>query len=157
MHDVEIRTQNPFTVAAVDHAGAYMQIGRSFSTLYDWTVEHGLLNPQARSIAIYYDDPTTVPQAQLRSKACVEITEPEQVVFDGKVSRLEVAGGEFAVFTYIGPYSQLESAYRWLYREWLPTSEREAAQAPVYEVYLNNCRDTPPMQLMTEICLPLKS
>jgi AraC family transcriptional regulator len=34
-------------------------------------------------------------------------------------------------------------------------SEHEAADAPVFEEYLNNPKDTAPSELLTEICLPL--
>jgi AraC family transcriptional regulator len=36
---------------------------------------------------------------------------------------------------------------------WLPDSGREPANAPPYEVYLNDARTTPPEELLTEICI----
>ena len=38
---------------------------------------------------------------------------------------------------------------------WLVQSGREAADAPVFEEYLNSPKDTAPADLVTEICLPL--
>jgi AraC family transcriptional regulator len=48
------------------------------------------------------------------------------------------------------------AAYDWLYGQWLPSSGREAADAPVFEDYLNSPRDTLPTELRTDIYLPLK-
>ncbi len=55
-----------------------------------------------------------------------------------------------------GPYSDMKAAYDWLFGEWLVQSGREVADAPVPEDYLNNPRDVPPTELLTDICLPLK-
>jgi AraC family transcriptional regulator len=54
-----------------------------------------------------------------------------------------------------GPYAELNKAYRWLYREWLPTSGEQCADRPIFEEYLNNPRALPPEQWLTDICLPL--
>ena len=48
-------------------------------------------------------------------------------------------------------------AHRWFYGEWLRKSGRDVRDAPVLEIYLNDPRELPPTELLTEICLPLKS
>ena len=40
--------------------------------------------------------------------------------------------------------------------EWLMQSGREAGDAPAFEEYLNNPRDTAPPELLTDIYLPLR-
>ena len=57
---------------------------------------------------------------------------------------------------HVGPYAELERAYAWLYREWLPSSGEDPADAPCVEEYLNDARTTPPPELRTEIWLPLQ-
>jgi AraC family transcriptional regulator len=156
MHPVDIRTHEAFTVAAVDHRGPYMNIGQAFETVARWLATRNQLAPDARWLGIYFDDPDATPESDLHSQACVEIARPDEVEFSAPVARVDVAGGEFAVLTHVGPYAQLCFAYQWLYGEWLPHSGRETADAPVHEVYLNNPRDTPPTELVTEIWLPVK-
>jgi len=56
---------------------------------------------------------------------------------------------------YKGPYSGLAAAYRHLYGVWLPESGEEPSNAPPFEVYLNNPRDTAPEDLLTDVCVPL--
>jgi AraC family transcriptional regulator len=50
----------------------------------------------------------------------------------------------------------MKTAYEWLYGVWLPDSGWEAADAPVFEEYLNNPRDTAPTDLLSEINLPIR-
>ena len=157
MHQVDFRSQGPFTVAAMEHKGDYMNIGRAFEMLFHWLATRGLVDPKARSLGIYFDDPAAVAAADLRSMACCELFAPDAVKLESPVSRMEVAGGEFAVLTQVGPYAQLCFAYQWLYGEWLPKSGRETGEAPVFEIYVSDPRETAPADLVTEIWLPLKA
>jgi AraC family transcriptional regulator len=50
----------------------------------------------------------------------------------------------------------MRAAYDWLFGQWLPSSGREAADAPIFEDYLDSPRDTLPTELRTDIYLPLK-
>jgi AraC family transcriptional regulator len=156
MHRVDIRRQGAFSVAAVDHQGDYMTIGRDFEMLFHWLSVRNLVDPHARSLGVYFDDPAAVDTHALRSKACCELFDPGAVKFEAPVSRFEIAGGEFAVLTHVGPYAQLCFAYQWLYGEWLPASGRETGDAPVFEIYINDPRETAAAELVTEIWLPVK-
>ena len=66
------------------------------------------------------------------------------------LERAEIDGGRYAVLRHKGPYADMKAAYRWLFGEWLTSSGEEAADAPVFEEYLNSPRDTPPVELRTE-------
>jgi AraC family transcriptional regulator len=49
----------------------------------------------------------------------------------------------------------MKAAYEWLYGVWLVQSGKEPGDAPVFEEYLNNPRNTAPNELLTDIYLPL--
>lgn len=66
-----------------------------------------------------------------------------------------LGGGLCAVLRHQGPYATMRAAYQWLYGQWLVQSGFEAADSPVFKEYLNNPRDTPPAQLLSDIYLPL--
>ena len=68
---------------------------------------------------------------------------------------LALPGGRAAVARHRGPYAELEAAYAWLYRDWLPASGQEPADHPCFELYLNDPRRTAPADLLTDVCLPL--
>jgi AraC family transcriptional regulator len=155
MRDVVIRDIEGFDVLTVDHVGPYMQIGKAFDTLMGWLAARGLLSGEMRMIGIYYDDPTAVPEDELRSKAGVWLPRAVDVSGDASVSVTSIVGGKYAVLRHKGPYADMTSAYQWLYGEWLVNSEHEAADAPVFEEYLNNPKETAPANLLTDICLPV--
>ncbi len=157
MREVVIRDVPAMNVISVDHVGPYMQIGKAFDSLIGWLAGRNLLSAQMRMVGIYYDDPGIVPEAELRSKAGVVL--PHDVDVDADVAApvgiTPVRGGQYAVLRHQGPYSDMRAAYEWLYGTWLVQSGREAADAPVFEEYLNNPKETAPADLLTEICLPL--
>jgi AraC family transcriptional regulator len=153
MHDVIIRDLAPVRIAALSHSGPYMNIGSTFDRLGAWAAGRGLADGQTRSFAIYYDDPDAVPAEALRSEAGLLL---DREVEDGPVHMVEIAGGRYAVLRHKGPYAELEGAYRWLYRDWLPASGHRPADRPCFEEYLNDCRTLPPEEWLTDICLPLE-
>ncbi|KQR76545.1 AraC family transcriptional regulator [Burkholderia sp. Leaf177] len=152
-HEVTIRDIPAMTVVSIDHSGPYMQIGKAFDSLIGWLASRELLSPEIRMIGIYYDDPGIVPESELRSKAGVVL--PRDIDVAPPVSLTHVRGGQYAVLRHKGPYSDMRAAYEWLYGAWLTQSGREAADAPAFEAYLNNPKETAPADLLTEICLPL--
>jgi AraC family transcriptional regulator len=151
---IEIRQTPPLLLLTVEHIGSYMEIGRAFETLFGRATALGLLTPETRMIGVYCDDPTAVPEDKLRSHAA--IVAPPDAETIAPLRRLETRGGEYAILRHKGPYADMRSAYLWLFGTWLPQSGREAADAPVIEEYLNNPRDTPPSELLTELLLPLR-
>jgi AraC family transcriptional regulator len=153
MYDVSIRHFQPVRLAALRHSGDYMEIGTTFERIFAWAVGRGLIGPQTRSIGVYYDDPDAVPVASLRADAGLSVA--PDVTVDGDLRVVEVPGGRHAVLHHKGPYAELNKAYRWLYREWLPKSGEQCADRPCFEEYLNNPRTLPPEEWLTDICLPL--
>jgi AraC family transcriptional regulator len=152
--DVVIKTLPPMRAICVEHTGSYMMIGKAFDMLFGRLGAASLLGTQApRLIGIYYDDPSAVPEAALRARAGV-IADTDIAVAP-PLEITEVRGGRYAVLRHKGPYADMKAAYQWPYWEWLVQSGAEAADAPVFEEYLNSPRDTAPTELLTDICLPL--
>ena len=153
MYDVEVRNVPATRLLTVAHRGSYMDIGKAFEQVMGWVASQGLMGPDTRLFGIYYDDPEAVPEDQLRSRAGVVMGEgfPE----DSPLEVTEIPGGEHAVLRYKGPYADMLGAYQWFFSEWLMKSNHEAGDAPMFEEYLNNPRDTPPTELLTDIYMPL--
>ncbi|HYD70767.1 AraC family transcriptional regulator [Azospirillum sp.] len=153
MNDVTVRDLEPIRVAAIAHRGPYMEIGTAFARLSAWAAGRGLLGPNTRAFGVAYDDPDTVPAAELRSEACLAVG-PE-VEGEGDVYIREIPGGRHAVLLHKGPYAELHRSYRRLYRDWFPASGFVPADRPAVEEYLNDCRTLPPEEWLTEIRIPL--
>jgi len=153
MYDVSIKTIPVVQAASITHVGSYMQIGQAFETLYGWLAARNLIGPDTRSVGIYYDDPDSVPEQQLRSRAGIVVD--KGFPLEAPLEPVEIAGGPYAVLRYQGPYADMKAAYQWLYGVWLAQSGKEPANAPAFEEYLNNPRNTSPSDLLTDIYLPL--
>ncbi|MBN8632254.1 MAG: AraC family transcriptional regulator [Rhodobacterales bacterium] len=154
MHPVTIRTEGPIRLAALPHQGAYHEISRAFQKLSALMASRDLFPSAGRMIAVFYDDPQSVPEPDLRSQAGFEMKGPADL--SAPLEEVTLPGGRQAVLTYRGPYAGLPAAYDELFGLWLPQSGEEPADAPSFEVYLNTPMDTAPEDLVTELHLPLK-
>lgn len=155
MFQVSIQTLPTTTLAGIAHQGAYLGISRAFDQLVGIAAARNLFAADTRMVGIYRDDPSIVDEENLRSSACISVA--TDGLLEAPLQRDTVGGGRHAILRFKGPYSDMQSAYQWLFGVWLPNSGEEAADAPVFEEYLNNPRDTSPTELLTDICLPLKS
>ena len=156
MFNVTIRDTAPVRLAAFRHQGHYLEIGPVFERLYTWAGPRGLMGPATRGIGIYYSDTQSAPPAEWQSDACISVGETvTQSAEPGAPRIIDLAGGRHAVLRHQGPYAELHKAYTWLFGTWLPQSGEEPADRPCFEEYLNNPRDLPPQEWLTEISLPL--
>jgi AraC family transcriptional regulator len=153
-HEVRIEQVPRRRLAFLRHVGPFRAVGPTFQRLGDWAGRHGLFRPDTLVLGICYDDPEVTPADKLRVDCCVTVG--DDVTPQGEVGVQTFEGGECAVMTHIGPYSQLGEAYRWLYGVWLPASGREPRHAPSFMVHYGGPKDTPPEQLRTDIHLPLE-
>ena len=153
---VTIRRSDPIAVIARCHAGDYAAIGGTFERLNAAAIGRGWIGAATRYFGLYYDDPSATPAAAQRSDACVTVPSGMEAGAERDLRPLTIAGGIHAVLLHVGPYAELHRAYTWLYREWLPSSGAEPADAPCVEEYLNDPRTTPPPELRTEIWLPVR-
>jgi AraC family transcriptional regulator len=153
MYPVTLRQEPARRLIGLAHTGDYHLIGKKFEAFGALCETRKLWPHLGVMAAIYYDDPDSVPAADLRSYAGGEFHGAE--IPEGLEER-HLAGGKVAVLTYKGPYAGISAAYHSLFGNWLPGSGEEPAEAPCYELYLNNPREVAPEELLTEICLPLK-
>lgn len=152
-YKVTIRHVPALSVIAIDHHGSYMQVGKAFHQLYVLLGANNWIVPGQRSIGVYFDDPDITPEQNLHSQAgIITATVPP---IEPPLIHSKIRGGDYAVLRYQGPYASMRAAYQWLYGQWLPQSGFEAADAPIFEEYINNPREVAASELITDIYLPL--
>lgn len=154
---VTIRRSASIAVIARAHHGDYATIGGTFERLNTTAIGRGWIDASTRYFGLYYDDPSATPAPAQRSDACLAIPPAVDTGGDADLRSLIIAGGAYAVLLHVGPYAELQRAYTWLYRDWLPASGHEPADRPCVEAYLNDPRTTPATDLRTEIWLPLQT
>jgi len=153
MYPITIEQFDGAALATLAHQGDYQQIGTTFDRLFMLASSRDLVGPATRSFGVYYDDPSQVPAARLRSRA--GLTLPPGATADAVFEPFELPAARCAVLEYTGPYSEIEAAYDWLFAQWLPASGQETLDFPMWEEYVNDPKTTPAAELKTRIYLPL--
>ncbi|ATC92940.1 AraC family transcriptional regulator [Pseudoalteromonas tunicata] len=158
MYTIDMMPITELTLLGLDHQGDYMNIGQTFEKLFIAAASLGLVNQETRSFGLYFDDPKTVAQADLRSTACISVpAATEQNASDPNLKVIALPAGKAATLLFKGPYAELEQPYDWLFGHWLPQSELEPLDFPPFEEYLNDPKNTPPTELLTRIHCLVKS
>ena len=154
MFTIEIMNLDALEVAYYPHQGDYMEIDAVFEKLFMYGVSQNLATKDTRSFGLYLDDPLSVEQSKLRSKACATIPAGVELPGEDAPEKLTIPAGRYASVLFKGSYAELETPYNWFFGEWLPSSGYEAANFPPMEEYLNDPKETPPNELLTRIyCL----
>lgn len=153
MHTVTLEDFSGLTLATLPHRGSYESIGVAFDRLYMLAGARGLADTETVGYGVYYDDPAQTAVDALRSSAGIPVAAGADL--DAVFERVVLPAGRCAVLEHVGPYSELEAAYAWLFGPWLAQSGHEPADVPVFEAYLNDPKTTPPAELLTRIYLPL--
>ena len=155
MHDVSIQTLPAQRILALPHRGPYVEIGATFRALWVKASNSGLVSHiNGPAVALFYDDPQETPAQDLRGHAGLSV-DADAPVPDGFDDLLRPAG-RHAVLHLKGPYTGIPAAWSWLYGTWLPQSGEVPADSAPFELYPNGPDDTPPAELITKICVPLR-
>lgn len=153
MYAVTLQTEPDRRLLGLAHIGPYERISQTFDRLGPMAGAAGLFAHARGMAAVYLDDPAAVPPERLRSVAGLIIA--GDVAAPEGFEDITLPGGAHAVLDFRGPYVGLAAAYRYLYGPWLADSGRVPADAPSWELYVNDPRDTRPEDLVTHLHLPL--
>lgn len=148
--NITVEQRPSITVFAMRHTGPYPEIAKTFNELWQWVCSEKRESQAKSGLCIYYDDPVVTPAEQCRADTCVELEQPYPEDSE-RIRRVEIPAGTYARYRHVGSYSMLGQAYEALCGQWLSTSGYEAANAPPFEIYVNNPYDTPEEQLITDI------
>lgn len=153
-YEVTVRFVPEVELAGIEQRGSYMRIGKAFETCFGQFSAHALMRPDTRWMAVYQDDPASVPERQLSACAGLSLP-PDGARICAPLVNFTLGGCHCAILNHQGPYATMAAAYQWLYGQWLVNSGLEPLDRPVFEEYLNNPRDTAPANLLSRIYLPV--
>ena len=114
---------------------------------------YGLHSCGCKYISLTLDCPLISSEEQARFM--VGITVPKSFDIPNGFSVYEIEAGEYAVFQFKGLYHELNRVYRYIYLDWLPTSEYTLREPYTFETYLNTPEKTPLSELRTDIYIPI--
>jgi len=138
-------------VAAVSHSGPYWAIGHAFGELHQRLSAVGLTE-HGPGLAIFYDDPDSVAEADLRSVAGVVVPAEADV---GGLEDVALPGGRYLRAEFIGEYAGLPEAWRSLYAKEIPSGGYELRDGACFEIYVTEHGTVPPEQMRTDLYVPI--
>ena len=152
---VEVKELPPVRIATLRYTGPYgAPIGEFWA--------HRVV-PWARSLGvrldwrygISYDDPSMTPPSECRYDAGIEV--PDDFVATGETRIQQLPGGLHAVARFHGSAIEIERAWPWMLREWLPDSGYQMDDRPCFERQgPNDSGGGPGLPFDCDICIPVK-
>ncbi|MBX3386425.1 MAG: AraC family transcriptional regulator [Phycisphaeraceae bacterium] len=142
-------------VATISHRGDYLALCSAGERLLEWASNHALLRPNAACCAIFHDNPQEVPEADLRSEACIEVPLGTPPDTETGIEIKTIPGGLFVSALFKGHPHKLHQAYPWLFGRWMPEHGHVPAEGPCYQVYLLSPFCAPEQEMLTSINIPI--
>lgn len=143
--------------ACILHKGDYRQISHTFGRLMEWIETQKTDLSTSEIFSQSYDSPMSTSVEELRSEACISLTDPTTVSDDfNDIEQRERTAGWYATSILQGSYDGIAEAYQNMLADVLAQPGNDIADAPFIEIYLNDCRTLPEAEWLTELCIPLK-
>ena len=148
---MEFRTENVDrkSFIAMVHHGAYDQIGSAWERVFEVAGPKGWATPETEMVAVYDDDPSEVPEDQLKSYAC--ISRPASFDNEDGFESKDVGGGRYLVGTFVGAYAGLGKAWN---ETMAKAGEHEHRDGDHFEKHLVHDAENPE-RCVTEIYVPI--
>lgn len=109
-----------------------------FARLEQWASTHG--HADGDWLALYWDNPETTPEAQLRADVAVSVAAGTEISDD--IQLQTIPAGNYACYRCRVENGDFAAPWNALFGDWLPHSGYQPADGPCFERYLNDGRDT---------------
>ncbi|MBM3405223.1 MAG: AraC family transcriptional regulator [Bacteroidetes bacterium] len=154
---MEVRELPKTTVAYIRHTGPYQGDSKLFEKLIGelcrWAGPKGLLRgPDMKIIIIYHDDPQVTEQDKLRMSVSIPV--PPETRVDGKIGKMDIAAGTYAIGRFEVKDNEFSEAWGWMYGTWLPQSGYQPDDGPCLEIYTEEVKKGE--KIKVDICVPVK-
>ncbi len=154
---MEVKQLPKMTVAYLRHTGPYQGNEKLFQNLTGelcrWAGPRGLLaQPDMQLLVVYHDDPKVTEPDKLRLSMC--LTVPPETKVDGKIGKMEITAGTYAVGRFEVDSQEFGEAWDWLYGTWLPQSGYQPDDGPCFEKYPEEPKEGE--KIKVDICVPVK-
>jgi AraC family transcriptional regulator len=154
--DVEVMELPPARIATLRYTGPYgAPIGEFWARRVVPWIRSLRLGPPAWRYGISYDDPSITPPSECRYDAGIDV--PDDFVATGDARIQQLPGGLYAVGRFHGSAIEIERAWPWMLREWLPDSGYQIDDRPCFERQgPNDSGGGPGLPFDCDICIPVK-
>lgn len=153
--DVTIRDVLRTPVAIMEHRGDPATLGATIQRFITWRQAHDLHPKIYPSYNVWRSERRPESPADYSVDLCVGV--PPSFKVDGEqIKAGEIPGGRRAILRVVGNTGNLEPAALYLYRDWLPASNEEVRDFPLYCQRLAFFPEVPEHEAVAELFLPLK-
>ena len=149
---VEVPSQK---VIGMRKRGMYQQMGHMIMGLFQYSMATGV-KPLGPPVFVCHEKgKEEALKADMEGNADLEVVIPIEgdVEDTEEVKCYELPGGTMAKILHKGPYEECGAAYEKLF-SWIAANGKNIV-APTREVYLNDPRQVPPEEILTEIYAPV--
>lgn len=155
--NVEIKELPALHLAYFPQYDGYKEekIGAAWEKLCNWGFSENLITKDTVWAGVSFDNPDITPNDKCRYYACISVS--ENVTPPKGFGIIDLPGGRHAVYRFKGKSSEIPSAYKKLYGEWLPNSGFEPCDSPCYEIYYETPDKNSEGMFVMDICFPVKS
>ncbi len=160
--DVQIIQFPEITLAVLEHRAAPEQLGESIRVFINWRKENRLPPSKSRTFNLIYDDPTAEhiidnPNSY-RFDLGAEITTALKNNFSHNPSIINktIPNGKCAKIRHTGSDDTLGHSINYLYTTWLPQSQENPRDFPLFLERIRFFPEAPESQAITDIYLPLE-
>lgn len=142
---------------------AYLKFERTHKTIQSYSVlwkqliqfskNCGLSSKGSKYVSLSLDYPFITQDEQ--SRFMIGVTLSQSFEIPKGFGIYEIPSGKYAIFRFKGFYHQLNSVYRYIYMDWLPSGDYTLREQFTYETYINTPEKTPTSELITDIYIPI--
>ena len=155
MDEVTVAQVEPKLVIGMLKHGRYQEIATMIPELFEFAVEKGIEMIDTPIFICHEMSVEEVMKAEEEGNATVEVAIPvlEKGEDTDSVRFYELPGGKMAKIIHKGPYEEVGPSYEKLFT-WIEQNGKKVIGF-TREVYLNDPREVPPEEILTEIYVPI--
>lgn len=156
MSEITFVEVSPQLVLGMRKRGKYEIISTMIPEVYQFAAQKKVQISWPPIFICHEMTPEEAMKADQEGSADVEVAVPisEKVGGTDEIKSYELPGGRMAKIVHKGPYQDCGPAYEKLFA-WLKENGKTLV-GPTREVYLNDLREVPPEELLTEIYAPIE-
>lgn len=156
--NIKIKELPNLEVGFIRRIGRYDEPQQHWGELIKWALENDLFPPERSFIGISLDNPQYVEPDNCRHDACVTIPEGFEKDRHKDLQFKSIDGGLYALYPFYDVPVELNSAYQYMYSQWLPDNEEYEADfnRDNIEFNLNNPAEDPEGKCKVDLYVPIK-
>ena len=133
---IEIKKIDEIQIAYIRHQGFDKTIKNMWQKfLYILEDEFEIQNP--RMLGFHHSNPSITSLQEYRYIACIDL-KGKKIQPRGEIGLCSIEGGLYATYRYQGICEDVLTLYKYLYYEWLPSSEFETLSSSAHVLYYKN-------------------